>query len=770
MKYHLLTFFLLWFMFAGMTPLGSDVSSANRSAETVPASLTHRSSGVTIDPSQYCWPTDASSRLTSSFGEYRTMHFHGGIDISTNGVVGYNVFAVRDGYVTRVRIEANGYGKMIFVKHPDGYSSVYVHLQRFSDKIEQVIHQEQLRRGSYVIDKTFETPIIPVQKGEVIAYTGDTGVGPPHLHFEIRDEHLDNVNPLFAYPDSLIDKIPPAITGVAIFPEGMNSTIDGKQGPKYMGKLRRGRGLYKIPQSIRVHGTVGFAIRGYDRANGVSNKFGIYRMELYVDSVLTFVKQIDRFPSYQTKQIYLDYDYATILEGKGEFQKLYAEEGSTLPFYEHFDGGNGTINTQSLTEGIHTYRIVCKDFKDNTSTLDGTLFINHTPDVKLTGVENGTIQLQSIDAESLTKFSVSGKKLAERNWTQTGIKKENIRRDGNTIHLAYNAAKYDIVKVLAQSKAGIEAPLLVHFNKKPQGPPMPVALDVKQAPGFLTLKISTKGTFTAEPLLTVKEGISERSIPVSIVSLTEYGASFIPSPASTGNILIEVVAEVNGIQTRQQDMVSVYSLSPQSSGSFSLGKNGLIVSYDSGSVYHPMLLSILDRSTPTAVHYELSPSNVILNGGVRVSVPLNPAFLNGKYGLFFRGNGGWVFQTSTPDPDNSYFSTNLSRTLGEVTIMRDEQPPSIARLRVTQSKGFVSGGFRYSDNLSGVNFEEVKIYIDDQIIIPEIDDEHHRVWFKSSDRLPAGKHLLTVTMKDRMNNESKVTRAVTVKSSSPAMP
>ena len=115
----------------------------------------------------YLWPTDASKKITSSFAEYRTTHFHGGIDISTNGVKGYKAFAVQDGYVFRVKISANGYGKMLFIKQSDGYISTYAHLQGFNEAIAQAVLQEQYKRGTYEIDVQFPPDKLQIGRAHV---------------------------------------------------------------------------------------------------------------------------------------------------------------------------------------------------------------------------------------------------------------------------------------------------------------------------------------------------------------------------------------------------------------------------------------------------------------------------------------------------------------------------------------------------------------------------------------------------------------------------
>src|SRR3989442_391774 len=136
-------------------------------------------SSDTVRRADYLWPTDAGRAVTSSFAEYRSGHFHGGIDISTHGQTGYKVFSARDGYVFRIRITPDGYGKMLYIRHADGYVTAYAHLKTFNGEINRMARAEQYRRGTYEIDLMPDPGSHPVRKGELIAYTGDTGFGPP---------------------------------------------------------------------------------------------------------------------------------------------------------------------------------------------------------------------------------------------------------------------------------------------------------------------------------------------------------------------------------------------------------------------------------------------------------------------------------------------------------------------------------------------------------------------------------------------------------------
>ena len=145
-------------------------------------------------------PLDIPILLSGSFGELRSNHFHAGLDIKTQGKEGLKVLAAAEGYISRIKVQQFGYGKAIYITHPNGFTTVYGHLSKFADKIEEHVISVQYKKEDYQTGNLyFNETEFPVQKGEIIALSGDTGgSGGPHLHFEIRNTITENViNPLF---------------------------------------------------------------------------------------------------------------------------------------------------------------------------------------------------------------------------------------------------------------------------------------------------------------------------------------------------------------------------------------------------------------------------------------------------------------------------------------------------------------------------------------------------------------------------------------------
>ncbi len=286
--------------------------------------------------SDFIWPTDASRYLTSSFGEYRVRHFHFGIDIKTWGKDGYKVFASRDGWVSRVRVSPFGYGRALYLTHPDGYSTVYGHLSGFSQKIDNHVRKKQQRELQYSIELNFRANQVPVQKGEVIAFSGHSGVGLPHLHFEIRDPANRPRNPLL-FGLGEIDILPPTPTRVAFIPLDARSTVSGDWNPCVLHFSRNSTNLFALNERVELWGNIGIAVDCYDSGHPeIPNKFCPMSIELQIDGSVVFNVEYTRTSFDTDHLIELDRDYRLLRRGFGVFHKLFVDEGNRLPIYKRF--------------------------------------------------------------------------------------------------------------------------------------------------------------------------------------------------------------------------------------------------------------------------------------------------------------------------------------------------------------------------------------------------------------------------------------------------
>ncbi len=329
------------------------------------------------DLSDYIWPTNASTVITSSFADYRRTHLHEGVDISTNNQNGYPVYASRSGYVSRIFISRRGYGKMLYVRHPDGFVTMYAHLQRFNEAIDTYVKKLQKQSRRYSLEVDIDPTMFPVEKGNAIAYTGETGIGASHLHFEVRDSALNPINP-FLLPQisaAISDEIPPHFDMVAFTPLTKGSKAQGRTRTWLVDTKKESAGEFFLPDPIKVSGLIGVSVKASDQADVLKYRTGAYRFEMYIDGKLVFTSAKKFILDGKAHQVTAYYDRNLLRARKGRFEKLYVEYGNRLPFYNRLPEGTGPIDTSELEPGEHQLRIVAWDLASNESSLTAIMSV-----------------------------------------------------------------------------------------------------------------------------------------------------------------------------------------------------------------------------------------------------------------------------------------------------------------------------------------------------------------------------------------------------------
>lgn len=305
--------------------------------------------------------------LSATFGELRNNSFHAGVDIKTNGEIGKSVFAVADGYVSRIGVSPYGYGNVVYVTHNDGYMSVYAHLDSFNSKITKYVRKKQFESKSFRQNLFLEKGEIPVKVGDLLGLTGNSGSsGGPHLHYELRDANQHPVNPYF-FGFKVSDKIKPAINGLAIYP-AEKSSVNGCDSEAFF-ELDNNNGKYTVKAGkIKVNGTVYFGISAFDKADGSDNKYGVYSIELFADNRPTFSIVFDTYSYDETRYVNSLIDYKKFVNDKIRYVRTEIDEYNILDLY------NEKTGSVTLKKGEKVnMKYVVKDFFGNTSTLEFTL-------------------------------------------------------------------------------------------------------------------------------------------------------------------------------------------------------------------------------------------------------------------------------------------------------------------------------------------------------------------------------------------------------------
>lgn len=300
--------------------------------------------------------------LSGTFGELRTNHFHAGLDIKTQQKEGLHVLAAAGGYVSRIKVSLWGYGKALYVTHPNGYTSVYAHLQKFNDRIESYVKKQQYKKESYEIHLFPKANELPITKAEIIALSGSTGgfVG-PHLHFEIRDSKTEKpINP-FYFGIKVEDTKKPRINSLVGYSLTKNSYINNINTPLQLSYHKLENGNY-LASKITAFGEIGFGINTYDQLNGAYNKNGLYSLSMAVNGKVVHEFKAASFSFYETKYINLLVDYERLEKLNQRVQKTFTELANKLDMYP-IEINNGFI---SVKDGFnYTVVIIAKDFKGN---------------------------------------------------------------------------------------------------------------------------------------------------------------------------------------------------------------------------------------------------------------------------------------------------------------------------------------------------------------------------------------------------------------------
>ncbi len=679
----------------------------------------------------YIWPTDASEILTSSFAESRSGRFHAGIDVKTWGRTGYNIYAIRDGYISRIRVSPFGYGRALYLTLDTGEIVVYGHLEKFRDDIEAYVKQQQRARGNYEIQLYPKSTQFLVQQGDVLGLTGDSGVGYPHLHFEMRDAGSNPINPMNrGY--KVFDDIAPAVTKILIQPLDALSLVNNDYRPQVFWPAYQGNGVYKLPHPVSVSGRIAIGVSSYDQMNGADHKFGTYQNELYINDRLVFQSQYDRFSYYENNQFDLDRDFRQRSWGRGYFYNLFRDFGNNLPFYAQSDLYYGVVDIKNgfslfknslLAEDVveippgvlpiegerHTFKIVLKDYWGNTSTVYGTLVVN--------GKDMVLMEEDSSAKDTMASFYLDVF--------------DPQPDDSTEVFFDIEPQFYD---------------RHVRISIKPRQP-------LQHAPtvsGWLCSGASYQmpliqknwNTFIgAWPL----SGCVQGPLPLKITGMNQKGDTLVQ------NSWIHFTTVPRGQTKRVRSDDGVCKLD-----------------FSTNSLFKDIFVRISALEAPNDDYervlpfYKLEPSDVPLDKGATISFAFPKGdSLPAKLGIYAKFGDRLRFMGNKLNMYEGRISAHTSY-LGTFTLVRDTKPPRVMYLSPANNSRFSNTTptlrASFKDDLSGLGGESSReMRLNGKKVIAEYDPESLVLEYEPEEPLPSGKHTVELFLMDRSGNSTLVT-------------
>lgn len=310
--------------------------------------------------------------LSANFGEIRPNHFHMGVDFKTNGREGLPLFSIDEGYVSRIKTSPFGYGKVIYINHPNGFTSVYAHCSKFEGKIDSIVRSMHEALESTEIDLYFRPHDITIKKGQRIAKSGNTGSSTaPHLHFEVRDTKTgEALNPLL-YGFTIPDHQSPQLNAVKLYVTDTNGyEIPGKT--KTLATVKKGnnflleKGGFTLESDFCAENEfIGLAVNGIDTYDAATNHCGLYEVHLSSGKQTIFKQQIDRISFSDSRYVNLHTDYEAYKSNRDKYHKSFRSQHNPLTIYKENHNGLLTI----LPGDSLTFRYEVKDIKKNNTSV-----------------------------------------------------------------------------------------------------------------------------------------------------------------------------------------------------------------------------------------------------------------------------------------------------------------------------------------------------------------------------------------------------------------
>ncbi|WP_298344162.1 M23 family metallopeptidase [uncultured Algibacter sp.] len=449
-------------------------------------------------------PLDITLVLSGTFAELRSNHFHSGLDIKTQQRTGLKVKASASGFVSRIKVSHYGYGKALYITHPNGYTTVYAHLSKFSPDIEAYVKQHQYEKESYEIELFPKAEDLLVLKDNLVAYSGNSGgSGGPHLHFEIRDKQERPINPMLFGID-IKDTTNPIIKSVYAYPLDENAFINSKNTKQKLRLTPLKNGDFNA-ENIEAIGNIGFAIGTYDRQDLAANSNGVYNIQTFINGSRNFELDFKRFSFSETKHINQLIDYEHFSTKKQRIQKLFRKNNPLSIFKS--TRNEGVIKVEDSTYSVYKIRVA--DYKNNESWV--TIHIKGTKKTA-TEPEAKKVTPYYIKANQTTnlKKGIVSVDLYKDTFYEDFYIDFEVTNDTLKLHKDVKAAKknfsitYDVSKFSNEDKNKLYIARLIG-NKK-----YPSYTYTKRKDQFLTAKTKKLGTY-ALAMDTVKPSISARN-------------------------------------------------------------------------------------------------------------------------------------------------------------------------------------------------------------------------------------------------------------------
>ncbi|MFQ6615361.1 MAG: M23 family metallopeptidase [Fidelibacterota bacterium] len=721
----------------------------------------------------FLWPVDLGRMLSSNFGEFRPRRFHPGIDIKTNGTVGHELAAVDDGYIWRVKVSSNGYGRALYLKLATGQTALYAHLDRFFPLIDDLVRLEQQRQNSYTVERYFPPDQFPVKKGDVVGYSGESGrASGPHLHFELRDSDNRPLNPLL-HGFELEDRLPPLPRELAVVPLSTDAMINGSPLPQIFPLFSSGPREYEFPDTLHVFGTVGLEISVVDRVPGVSNELNIHGAVLSVDGVDRYRIEFDQFGFEKSHLIEIERDNSFRRLNDGEFHRLFTLQSGPQPDFVKTENGSRL----ALRPGFHRVNIKLFDPARNVVRIHGVLY--QAPPIRIQAtVLDRSDRLLRVSLEptgspfplqDMVCYSFNRRGYVEEKIVPVASRKEDNRL---VVDLPGSRTRHRILQFIGMDRMGaVSMPFHLPMGIRESDPASVEAdLSIRHLETTVLVQVEYDRYLPVTPETVLRgPGIDE---PIDMVQIRPNTFLSPPLPPRRFAGTREVVVTLRGSPEREIRYSFKPKLGSQAATSAAVSPDGKCsLQALSSTFYDSSLFWIENVENPVPVRggqtvggtYQLQPFDRPLKDSARVAIAL-PQSVEDPSGLgifYYDNRKGWTYlpsRFSRSRLGGMFFTSVYS--LESVAILKDTRMPVIKDIYPGHGGRYEAEDVRVlsavvDDELAGIGDDRaIEMTLDDTPVLFEYQPIKKSVTFRLDEPLVPGRHKLVITATDQVGNSS----------------
>jgi murein DD-endopeptidase MepM/ murein hydrolase activator NlpD len=677
---------------------------------------------------------------TSSFGSRRSNHIHAGVDFSTGGRTGVPVLAVDTCHVWRISVKSGGYGRALYAVLPGGEVAVYGHLSRYAAPIETAVVAEQNRQGAYEVELYPGPNAFRFLPGDTVAYSGETGAGPPHLHFELRSgtADFDNLSPL---PDrlSLCDSVPPAIKRLRIVPLDDESSLNGKF-----------EGLTLTPQlaqpALTLTGAFGVSVSAIDIAL-CDRVISPTRYQVSIDGEPVWKIDLVRFPFAKGHFVRFLYELA----GTTYYVRLFDPYGLDLEGFAYYRPRNLRF-FEGLAPGQHTLRVVAGDPWGGEDEFALPFTYGHLPVFDTCRLDDSTMGTAfSVHAADKGCTLTACYRIAGAAWQEVAATKQGDSWTGLVTSLPSGRAGVEVMMRL-MDPSGVARECVLGTAGTGEG----TRIETVIHPGFVEIYARTPTAPRSLPVARVVQGERREICVLQPVAKDGFRGCYRPEGAE-GAIDIRAMFEFNRTSVERNTALPVEQLKRGSAVTFAGDKFKVTLVSGKGKNVETLVAvteglgSAYDGFAGCAGRLDFEPEDVFFESGVGIEISANAPGIGPRHGLYSLGWAGVALLAPFDSTGRCRASIN---TLDPLAVLEDTEAPALSFLgnpTIKRDGTLVFAGST-ADRGSGIDTRRIRAYIDGEPAVAGYDPDSGRIEVRSTKPLPYGRHSLRLEAEDRIGN------------------